>query len=169
MNFFRNFPKTTMRVENVDVKLIDISIRTKIMDWITKNDEYLIKEKYSLDSEQRPEQASMELYDTTDYTYILLVLNNVYDIYEDWICPSELLDRLIIKKHGSIQNAMRKVYQWYDQYGTEVSPKSPKKYRSLSYYDKLMQDNENKRVIKTLDLASTIRIHNDFAQVLSKA
>lgn len=169
MNFFRNFPKTTMRVENVDVKLIDISIRTKIMDWITKNDEYLIKENYSLDREQRPEQASMELYDTTDYTYILLVLNNVYDIYEDWICPSELLDRLIIKKHESIQNAMRKVYQWYDQYGTEVSPKSPKKHRSLSYYDKLMQDNEKKRVIKTLDLASTIRIHNDFAQVLSKA
>ena len=168
MNFFRNFPKTYVKVENVNIALIDISIRTKIMDWITKTNEHLVKGTYILETEQRPEQACYELYDTTDYTYILLILNNVYDVYEDWIHPTEILDRLIIKQHGSIDAARNKIYQWYDFSGTEVSEKSPQRHKSLSYYDKMMQDNERKRKIKTLDLASTMRIHNDFAQVLSK-
>jgi len=169
MNYFRNFPKTLVKVENVNVSLIDISIRTKIMDYITRNDDYLIKDSYSLDAEQRPEQASYELYGTVDYTYVLLILNNVYNIFDDWIHPSEILDKLIIKKHGSIRNAMKSVYQWYDASGTEVSQHSPNKSYSLSNYDKFMQDNERKRTIKTFDNNSMIRIHNDFAQTLNNA
>lgn len=166
MRYFSLFPKTTVEIENKQVSMVDISIRFKLLDYIKNNNETLIKLDYTIEEEKRPEQVSYELYNSYNYTWILLTLNNVYNVYEDWVLPQSVIDKRLIKKYGSIRNAMREVFAWYDENGYEVSPNSRNKKTKKTVFQKVMEENEKRKHIKIFTNISIQRIQNDFQAIL---
>lgn len=168
MRYFSLFPKTTVEIENKQVSMVDISTRFKLLDYIKNNNETLIKLDYTIEEEKRPEQVSYELYNSYNYTWILLTLNNVYNVYEDWVLPQSVIDKRLIKKYGSIRNAMQEVFAWYDENGYEVSPNSRNKKTKKTVFQKVMEENEKRKHIKIFTNISIQRIQNDFQAILKE-
>lgn len=166
MKYFTLFPKTNIEIENKQVVMVDISTRFKLLDYIKKNQDTLIQVDYEIQEEKRPEQVSYELYNSYNYTWIILTLNDVYNIYEDWILPQNVLDKRMIKKYGSIRNAMNTVIAWYDVNGYEVSPESRLRHRKETAFQRIMKENSSKKNIKVFTNISVQRIQNDFQAIL---
>ena len=62
--------------------MIDISVRFKMLDYLKKNNDNLSILKYEIENNERPEEISFEIYDSYDYTWSILLLNNVYNLHE---------------------------------------------------------------------------------------
>lgn len=167
MNYFTLFPKTTLSVENVNVSMVDILTRVKLLDYIKNNNDNLIQYKYTIENELRPEQVSYALYESYDYTWIILILNNVYNVHTDWVLPQTTLEKVIINKYGSIENAYRTTVSWYDKHGYEVSERSENRVTRLSAYDKAMQDNFKKATIQVFTSVAVQKIQNDFKSLFA--
>lgn len=168
MKYFTLFPKTNLEIENKKVVLVDLSIRFKLLDYLKNNQDTLIQLDYEIIEDKRPEQVSYELYNSYAYTWIILTLNNVYNIYEDWVLPQNVLDKRMIKKYGSITNAMNTVVAWYDVNGYEVSSESRLRYRKETAFQRIMKNNSSKKNIKVFTNISVQRIQNDFQAVLKE-
>ena len=58
---------------------------------------------YVIQNGERPDQISYKEYGDEQYYWILLQINDVVDYYNDWPLSQYELDRMIIKKYGSLE------------------------------------------------------------------
>lgn len=121
MHFFKDFPKEKFNYQFNTIVQIDITTRVKLLDYVKNNQDSLSILNYEIKNEKRPEQISLELYDTTDYTWTILILNDVYDIYNDWVKPQLVLENELIKKYGSLEESNRIPAHYYSEFGYEIS------------------------------------------------
>ena len=106
MQFFSEFPKENFHYKDgYSLQLIDIGVRIKLLDYIRDNNLSTvgIRNNYEIVNYKRPEQVCYELYENYDYTWTLLVLNNIYNVYDEWIQPVELVEQKLIKEYGSVE------------------------------------------------------------------
>ena len=162
MEYFKLFPKITTQVNSENVVMTDISIRFKMLDYLKKNNNNLSILKYEIENNERPEEISFEIYGSYDYTWSILLLNNVYNLYEDWLVPEEILDKKIISKYGSLENAQSIFVEFYDEYGYEVSSSDKNLKSRVSVYEKLFTENRKKKIIDVFDPRIIRKIQNDF-------
>ena len=145
MFYFQEFPRTTYNIGGQSVSVVDITVRVKLLDYIKNSRDNLIINDYEIENQKRPEEVSFELYETYDYTWTILILNNVYNIYSDWIRPQELIDKELIKEYGSIENANKVIVSYYDKDGYEVGKTSINKVTSETAFQRIMRENEKKK------------------------
>lgn len=167
MNYFQQFPKITYSIASQNVDVIDITVRVKLLDYVKNSKSHLVINNYTIENEKRPEEVSFDLYGTYDYTWTILILNDVYSIYSDWVKPQSVLDKEMIKEYGSIEKANETIIAYYDEYGYEVGKTSPTRKTRLSAFQKMMRDNENKKNIKVFDQSVVFRIQADFQEILT--
>jgi hypothetical protein len=124
MHFFSEFPKEQFHYKDgYSLQLIDIGVRIKLLDYIQDNNlsKVGIRNDYEIENYRRPEQVSYELYQNHDYTWTILILNNVYNIYEDWIQPVDLVEKKLIQKYGSVEKSSETPVAYYSEFGYEVA------------------------------------------------
>ena len=131
MHFFKEFPKEKFNYNGrYSLEIIDITTRIKLLDYV-KNHKNLsevgIRVDYEVFPGQRPEEISYNLYDTYDYTWTILILNDVYSVHEDWIQPNDLIEERLIREYGSIDNANRIPAAHYSEFGYEIDESSKAK------------------------------------------
>lgn len=73
--------------------------------------------KYILSGSPRPEQVSFDIYGDTKYYWILLMLNDIYDPFYDWICPEEIVHQYTIKKYANFDDKEGTVLYHVDDNG----------------------------------------------------
>lgn len=56
---------------------------------------------YVITEWKSPDDISFEIYGTCDYTWILLLVNNIIDPFYDWILSNDELQKYIYNKYGS--------------------------------------------------------------------
>ena len=162
MLYFKNFPKTVNFVNSKPVFMTDISVRFKMLDYLKKNNEGLSILKYKIENDERPEEISFELYDSYDYTWTILLLNNVYNPHEDWLISEEILDSSVIREYGSLENAQNIFVEFYDEYGYEVSASDSNVKSRVSVYEKVFKENRKKEIIDVFDPRIIRKVQNDF-------
>lgn len=162
MLYFKKFPQTIQFVDSTPVFLTDISVRFRMLEYIKKNNEGLSILKYKIENDERPEEVSFEVYDSYDYTWTILLLNNVYNLHEDWYIPQEILDKKIIDEYGSLENAQNIFVEFYDEYEYEVSVTDPNVKSKVSVYEKMFLENRKKEIIDVFDPRIIRKIQNDF-------
>ena len=128
MHFFKEFPKEKFNYNGrYSLEIIDITTRIKLLDYV-KNHKNLsdvgIRVDYEVFPGQRPEEISYSLYDTYDYTWTILILNYVYNVHEDWIQPTDLIEKRLIREYGSIENANHTPVAHYSEFGYEIDESS---------------------------------------------
>lgn len=168
MKYFTLFPKTTVQIENKLVPLVDITVRVKLLDYIKKNQDILVQSDYVIEKEARPEQVSFELYESYDFTWTILTLNNVFNIFEDWVQPQSVIEQRLIRQYGSLENANKTIVKWTDQYGYEVSSRSKNKKISESAFQFAMRENDKKKNIKVFSILAVQKVQNDFKRILKQ-
>lgn len=161
MLYFKLFPKIEYETESGSISLVDITVRSKVLDYVRNND-HLTIETYLIERDERPEEVSYEVYSSFDYTWSILALNKVYNIHEDWLLPQEVLDRKIIRQYGSLEIAQRTIIEYYDNYGYQVSSSDPNIQSRVSAFEKIVKENEDKRKVKFFSPEIISKIQADF-------
>ena len=82
--YFETFPKLLYDIDNTkNVKLVtDIFRRIKVREQLKTN--AALFSKYSVPSGEQPETTSYKHFGTTDYFWIILLLNDITDRYYGW-------------------------------------------------------------------------------------
>lgn len=166
MNYFFHFPKTVSYASGKPISMVDITIRVKILEYVKKHHDSLAILDLKVKDGQRPEEVSMYLYDTFDYTWTILLLNNIYNVNTDWPLSWELFQKRIINEFGSVQKATEVVYKNYNRFGYECAREAPDFSYSKNYYDYLFEENERKKNIRFFDPTNVERVQYDFEQML---
>lgn len=62
---------------------------------------FYIFQKYQVSSGEIPESISYKLYNTTDYFWTILVINNIVNPFTDWPMSDSQVEALTTKKYGA--------------------------------------------------------------------
>jgi len=60
--------------------------------------------KYSIIGDERPDQVSEKFYGTAIYDWVILLTNNVLDVYNEWPLSQQALYNYLIQKYNSEEN-----------------------------------------------------------------
>ena len=155
MSIFQNYPLKNYYINDYDTqRAVDISSSTRIKSYIKKYAGIAIL-PYVIQDGERPDQVSYAVYKTPYYDWIILLANDIYDIYSDWPKSTTSLNEYITEKYGSISKA-QSVLKYYNLYGDVISASS---YNSLpankrgeveSLYDYELKLNINKSRIRII-------------------
>jgi hypothetical protein len=175
-NYFKQLPNVYVRTSSYRQNSVDpyvlaknifrrIAIRENLEDIILGFTQYTVK------NNDRPDQVALEYYESMQYDWVVLLCNNIINIYDEWPMNEHELQNYIYRKYngdpsgvhhwvtqevkdtkgrvvlkGDIQVPEDFTYMKYD--GTMVPKESL--IRPISNYDHEYQNNEFKRNIYLL-------------------
>jgi hypothetical protein len=91
--YFSNFPLVQYRKKTVR----DISKRIRLMDKWKSDGSVLLP--YTIEDNHRPEDIANLYYGSVDYTWLVCLVNDVIDPYEDWLMTDDALQSYMMKKY----------------------------------------------------------------------
>lgn len=142
--FFENFPLTFYQAPNGDNILVTDIVRAIKIPEAVLNDSNLY-EYYSMKDNERPEIVSHKFYKSTQYHWVIMVLNQRYDMWNDFPVSDSVIRKKCIEKYGSIDTLHHYENdsgEWVDVFTT---PRHP-----VTVYEYETQLNEEKRIIRVL-------------------
>ena len=105
--YFRTIP--TMRYETFDgsgqTKVVT-NIFTRVRAKLATKKDRVVYYNYELIDGQTPEIVSWKYYGSTNYTWVVLLFNDILDPKFDWLLTSRELESYIKNKHGSVEAAL---------------------------------------------------------------
>jgi len=115
MSIFNLYPKFNFKVDEYDViRGIDITNSVRIKKFIKeyRGIQYF---PYVIKDGERPDNVSYKFYNDPTYDWIILLVNDMYSIYDDWPKDSATFKNYIEEKYESVQNALSQIKYYYDE------------------------------------------------------
>lgn len=94
-----------------------------------------IKRKFIITGSPRPELLSYNLYGSTEYYWVLLMLNNIYDPYYDWVMSEEAVQQYSMIKYQNLEQKQYTVLYHVDPNGKKYWRMKEYPAGSLNWYD----------------------------------
>jgi hypothetical protein len=157
MNLFQSYRKVPYKVDDYNFVLsIDIREQIKIRD-VLKN-LGVSYYPYTIQDGERPDNVSQAVYDNPSFDWLILLTNNMFNIYDDWPKDQETFNRYIIEKYGSISAASSQIKYYYDAKNniidqTTYNNLSSSQRKLESEYEYESRSNFNKTRIKIIPSA----------------
>ena len=101
MKYFAKFPKIVYDITgNGNVKLVPdifrrIKVRSKIRDNVSLFD------KYDVDEGESPETVSYKIYGSTDYFWVICLMNDIVNRYHDWPLDEYNFQQFVANKYDN--------------------------------------------------------------------
>lgn len=161
--YFSNFPL----IEYNGVALRNIMLKTNIIKELFLGQSIFYT--YEVKDGEKPSMVAYNYYGSVDYTWLVMISNQMIDPYFDWILSDEEFQQFIISKYNSILAAQTLVVEYADNVSDE-------RYSLDTFnlvfegddldgwlvpvyaYDKEFELNEQKRNIKLIDKRFTRQI-----------
>jgi hypothetical protein len=101
MPYFSKFPLMGYTANNnIDYDVVtDITRRVALSNQIKAN--FSVYDEYDIKDGETPEHVSHKFYDTTDYHWVILLLNDVIDPRYEWVMPQDVLYRYCESKYAN--------------------------------------------------------------------
>ena len=161
MQYFETFPKLLYDIDNTkNLKLVsDIFRRIKLRESLKDN--AALYSRYDVPSGETPETTSYKHFGSTDYFWIICLMNDVIDRFYDWPLSDSAFETFVNEKYaepGAIHH-YEKTQLSGDQTGNgpgdyshkiEVNSTDPDA-QSVSNYEYEQRLQDQKRQIKLLD------------------
>lgn len=189
--YFSNFPRIQYDIAGTNSTSPDYTIavnllirqkfRAAIEDDITTFYDYIIPENIS-----RPEILSYQVYGDVRYTWIIFLINNIFDPYWNWPMDEKKFKNYLTDKYGSVDTSKTIVHH-YEKIltarveATGTSDPIPERTVEIDYttyrstgiddrrivyiYDYEKELNEAKRTIKMVDPSFVTAIMDEARQV----
>jgi hypothetical protein len=171
---YQYYPKIKYRIDEFnDIRLVDITVSAKIKQAL-KNFNAIAIQPYVVQNGDRPDAVSNILYGTPYYEYIILMVNNIENIYDQWPKDSTTFKNYIIEKYGSVQAARNQFLFYYTPEGDIVSEQfwlgipGARKFRETAYEYEVRINDEKSR-IRVLDLQFIVKFESDLQELLSQS
>ena len=122
-NYFRNLPKVGYDIngtgKNSFLSVTNIMKRVKfkpsVLEDISNYYPYFVKEG------ERPDIIAHSEYGNVGYAYLILLVNDIQDPNFDWPLSSQVFEKFIINKYGSVSSAISNIKTYYQIIRAEVS------------------------------------------------
>jgi hypothetical protein len=172
-NMYQYYPKINYRINDFStIRMVDTTLSVKIKQAL-KNYNAIAIQPYIIQNGDRPDTVSNIIYGTPYYDYILLMVNNIENIYDQWPKNSTTFKNYIIEKYGSTVNARNQFKFYYSPEGDIVSEDywltipGSQKFRETAY-DYEVRINDEKSRIRVLDFTYVIKFESDLQELLSQ-
>lgn len=87
--------------------------RGKIRDYIFKNLTFF--EKYSIIGDERPDNVAYNVYDDETLDWVVLLSNNILNVYSEWPMTQEVFDKVMLNKYGSYERLYGGIHHYETQ------------------------------------------------------
>ena len=159
--YFETFPKLLYDIDNTkNFKLVtDIFRRIKVREQLKEN--AALFSKYSVPSGEQPETTSYKHFGTTDYFWIILLLNDITDRYYGWPLSDQDFEKYVNDKYtnpGGVhhyeitQSSGPQIANGPDDFSHKIEVNETESgAESVSNYEYERREQDKKRQIKLLD------------------
>ena len=121
-NYFRNLPRVGYDINGTGkdsfVSVTNIMKRVKfkpsVLEDISNYYPYYVKEG------ERPDIVAHAQYGNIGYAYLILLVNDIYDPNFDWPLNSQVFEKFIINKYGSVTTAISGIKHYFQIIRAEV-------------------------------------------------
>lgn len=85
---------------------------------------YMSSVDYVIQDGETPDRISFKQYNSTDWYWAILILNNILDVNSQWPLANDELESIILKKYGNLANSIRhwETVQILDSIGNVILP-----------------------------------------------
>lgn len=167
------YPKIKYQIDPfTQLRMVDITVSAKIKKALRDYNAIAIR-PYTVQNGDRPEVVSNLLYGNPYYDYILLMVNNIENIYDQWPKDDTTFQNYIVEKYGSVQAARTGYKYYYTADGDIVSEEywqtltGARKYRE-TFYEYETRLNDEKSRIRILELPYIVKFESDLQELLSQ-
>jgi stress response protein YsnF len=166
MSIFNNYPKVNYKINDYDyLTAIDITTNYRIRK-VLSSYRGISYRPYVIEDGERPDNVSQKLYDTPNFDWVILFVNEIHSVYDEWPRDRETLKRYIIDKYGSLSAAQSTIKYYYDANKNIIDLTTynslPAQQRSLeNAYEYEIRLNTNKSIIKVVSLSVAKSIETD--------
>lgn len=102
--YFEYFPKTTYAVANssftMEKVVVDISLKTRIIDQIGKDDPYIFL-PYTVKDDEKAEDVADFYYGDVDYIWLVYLSNDIVDPYDQWVKNTNQFNQYLEMKYSA--------------------------------------------------------------------
>jgi len=121
-NYFRNLPRVGYDINgtgkesflNVTNIMKRVKFKQSVLEDISNYYPYFVKEG------ERPDIIAHAQYGNIGYAYLILLINDIYDPNFDWPLSSQIFEKFIINKYGSVPVAISGVKNYFQIIRAEV-------------------------------------------------
>ncbi len=156
--------------DGVQTVITDISHRARIRK-ILKNNLFVYYE-YNLQDGDKPEDIAFKYYGDSNYFWVVMFSNDIYDRFYDWLMTYDDLNAFIISKFGDIRTAKQATHHYEDGSGNEIDFKTYIDVGDpsiiVSQYDYYYLLNESKRKIKLLDAKYLGKVEQELTDLMNQ-
>jgi hypothetical protein len=122
-NYFRNIPRVGYDINgtgkdsflSVTNIMKRVKFKSSVLEDITNYYPYFVKEG------ERPDIIAQDQYGNIGYAYLILLINDIYDPNFDWPLSSQIFEKFIGNKYGSVASALSNVKTYYQIVRAEIS------------------------------------------------
>lgn len=171
---FQFYPKIYYRVTNYDyLKITDLTVNTRIKKFVNLYRQTGLR-PYVIKDGELPDLVSYKIYGNAKYEYIILMTNDITNIYDQWPKSYKNFNDYIEMKYGSLSYAKNNYSKYYTSDGDEISQEAwieqsvddPLYYRT-SYYEHESILNYEKSQIKILNPGVLLKFEVELQLLLS--
>lgn len=113
-SLFTDSQKFAYKINNTDFfEAIDISINFNIND-LLKQYQGVRYTPYAVQDGERPDNVAQRFYSNPELDWIILMTNNIHNIYDEWPRSTDQFEKYITRKYGSISLAQSTVLYYYN-------------------------------------------------------
>lgn len=155
MSIFTLYPKIAYKVNEYDyLRAIDITQSTKIKSFL-RDYRGISYNRYTVKDGERPDYIAYRFYGDSNLDWVILLSNEIYNIYEEWPRNSMDFESYLIEKYGNIATTLTTVKYYYninkdiiDE--TTYNALSVSQRSSETIYEYELRANNNKSRIKLI-------------------
>lgn len=141
--FFNKFPLTSFKLDpKTNILVTDIIRAVKVDPYLKNSDIFYYT--YTAKDGETPEIISHKAYKSTQYHWVIMLINEKFDAWNDFPQPDIVIQRMAVDKYSSLTA----VHHWEDSNGNQVDELSGGIPITNIEYER--QQNELKRTIKIL-------------------
>jgi hypothetical protein len=168
---FNFYPKVFYSInESEKIRAVDITLSARVKKFINSTNGVFLR-PYQVKNGERPDIVSTRLYDNPRYEYILLLVNNIQSVYDDWPKDYKTLINYITEKYGSLSYAQSNFAYFYtaddiivsEEYWQTIPGSS--KYRE-TFYEYELRLNDEKSRISIVDFSYLIQFETGIQELL---
>ena len=159
MNYFRFFPRTDYDFQsatgNSTLIITNPTVRVALQDAV--NAAITVFYDYVVQDEDRPDTVAQKVYGDVAYTWVILLMNNIFTLF-DWPLTQREMTLYLAEKYGSVQAAQSTfLYRTAQNYLVDVDTFNAldvsQRGLPISVYDHEQDLNELKRRIRVVPQA----------------
>jgi hypothetical protein len=168
---FQLFPRIDYQIDEYDrLRAVDITISAKIKKYL-RSYRALALRPYIVKNGDLPEIVANKIYGSPRYSYILIAINDVQSVYDDWPKNFEVFKDYIKEKYGSIGYAQSTTHAWYTGQGHIVSEEYWLSITDSGKYTKTIYEyesdlNDKKAEINIMDFRYVVDFESKLQEIL---